>query len=274
MRMNSKKTIQTLTVVLAITIVGAIGLFVKRKPDGVGKSRVPASVPSPTHTSISIQPPSRTEPPVQKPRPPDQKQLKQLITKLNKKYGDKFYRKYFNEKVLKSESATRLNKVCKKYLPSDSAAHELMRIYIVEGLARNGSPEFSAFMYQLMAEMRAHSTAIESEILTRDADLKRDPLVYQMTLNMISILDLPPANKAQLLGKAFEQKFEFDSKGKMTPLAATITNAFILMKKSGVSASEAKLAVEQGFRFNDSDETSKKEFLARVISYYPELSYR
>src|SRR5262249_51132253 len=148
---------------------------------------------------------------------------------------------------------------------------ELMRIYITEGIARNGSPEFAKFMGELMTELRAQSSRVASEILKQDANLKQDAFVYEMTLNMIAPLDLPAERKAELLGKAFEVGMETDSTGQLSAMAVNVTNAFILMKSAGVTAEQAAASIKTGMATNQKDLAAFQEFLTRVGTYYPEV---
>lgn len=194
--------------------------------------------------------------------------LEHLTKQLNQKYGADFYRTFFRDKILANAAVSRLYAYSKRLLPG-GGTDELMRMYIAEGLNRWDSEEFSTFMTQLMAEMNEHSAQIAAEILARDADLKKDPFVYQMTLNMVAALNLPTAQKAEIMGKAFEVPFATDSSGQMTAMSANITNAFILMKNSGVSPSEASSVIQIGQRANQGNPAGLSEFIARVHTYYP-----
>jgi hypothetical protein len=158
----------------------------------------------------------------------------------------------------------------RKHLPATKSG-ELISMYIAEGTACNGSPDFATFMNQLQVEVGANSKEIANDILAYDSELKGHPFVYQMTLNLIAALNLPAEQKSQLFGKAFEQPYSFNEHGKITPMSANMTNAFMLMKNTGVTSEQAYTVIEKGFDVNKSNKKSLQEYVAKVSSYYPEL---
>ena len=95
-------------------------------------------------------------------------------------------------------------------MPNSSDDSELLAVYIAEGIARNGSPEFAKFMEDLHAGLRERSKEIFDLLLAQENSLGADPFIYQMTLNLAAKLALPNEFKAQLLGHAMGIPFTMD----------------------------------------------------------------
>jgi len=175
---------------------------------------------------------------------------------------------YFHDRLESLPTVGRLYRSVTDRLPSGRAS-ELLAVYISEAIARNSSPEFAAFMQDLHEGLKDNSLDLYHLIQAQESELKQDPFIYQMTLNLAAHLELPGDLKAQLLGGALDIHFQTDEKTGISAMSTNITNAFILMKNYGISASEAAPYIQHGIAVNRDDPRALAEFAARANTYYP-----
>ena len=124
-------------------------------------------------------------------------------------------------------------------------------------------------MMNLHQGLRDRSQELFKLISEQEAALKQDSYTYQMTLNLSAHLDLPPEQKAQLLGNAMSIHFVPDPVSGVSPMSTNITNALILMKNYGITAAQAAPYIQRGIQVNQDNPKSLSEFAARVNAYYP-----
>ncbi len=152
-------------------------------------------------------------------------------------------------------------------------SNQLISEYVAEGLLRDNSLEFAAYMESLMREINLHKEDIYSSIVENEALLQKDPFVYQMTLNLSFNLNLEINQKTRLLGGALSIPFTFDQNGKMSDHSTNITNSLILLKNSKLSQEEIKKYIVMGYNVNSGSERGRAEYMARVQSYYPDFVF-
>ena len=178
------------------------------------------------------------------------------------------HERYFEQRLRVQPVVDRIYRSLKEKLPPGEIA-ELAIEFIAGGPVRNSDPEFVQYMTSLHEAVRARSQELYELLRAQDGALKQDPFVYQMTLNLAFQLSLPKEQIAELLGSAMSIHFAKDGQSGVTMMSANITNAFILMKNSGVTLAQALPYIDLGMATNRDDVEAMKEFAARANAYYP-----
>jgi hypothetical protein len=182
-----------------------------------------------------------------------------------------YYVEHFNSVLRPLQDVSALYEGVVKLL-GPGEINEMIAIYVAEAIARNDSPQFSRFMASLHEALNARAIDVADALLAQNETLKKDPFVYQMTLNLAYVLNVESAKKAQMLGGALKIPFAFDNAGGITLQSANVTTALILMKNAQIPFAQVRPFVEQGVEVNRHDPQALKEFLARVRTYYPDLA--
>lgn len=182
--------------------------------------------------------------------------------------ANRFHLDYFDRALLAYPEVSAIYRPLLAKLPPGEPSR-LLAVFIAEGPIRNSSPDFARFMTSLLDDIRSRSAELYSLLDTQDALLKQDPFVYQMALNLVFQLDLSSDAKARLYGNAMQIHFTKDGANGVTLMSANITNAFILMKNSGVSVDQARPYIMKGIAANQDDQEALSEFAARANTYFP-----
>jgi hypothetical protein len=175
---------------------------------------------------------------------------------------------YFHRDLIKNELVSHIYQAVKKKLPDGELA-ELVAVYVSEGPVRNSSPEFARFMESLHEDIRSRSNELHELLIAQDDQLKEDPFIYQMALNLAFQLEVSPERKARILGSALKTHFERDEEHGVTFMTANITNALILMKNSKVPLAVAMPYLRVGLAVNSDNPEAVREYVARANAYYP-----
>ena len=180
------------------------------------------------------------------------------------------HRQYFEKSLLAKDNVKNIYQNTLKILPLGKNS-ELIAEYIAEGITRNLSSDFQLYMKSLHNDLNNNTDALY-EILTKNEDqLKEDPFVYQMVLNMAAAAKFSPEQKVRLLGGGIATSFKIGADNEMDDTAYNITNAMIHLKNSNLPDEAIRPYLEKGAQINKSNPEAFKEFKARANSYFPTI---
>jgi hypothetical protein len=185
-------------------------------------------------------------------------------------YESEMAKKYFAE-IIKSPSTAKLYERSKEYFGTNEQGDGAARWVTLGGIFES-SPRYGNTLEIALQEANRNADSIMDAIHKSIEPIRRDPFIYQMTMNLVYKLDTAPARQAEFYGQEFEAQLKGLSGGKPTDSFWVSTLGLLLAQQAGVRGEDLVPYFKRGLEGSKGSPHVLAEFKQSAMFYFPGLS--
>lgn len=183
-----------------------------------------------------------------------------------KKSSDQF----FNKNVISGEPTKKLYEKTLSIFGESTYGQGASR-WITLGIMFDSSPEYGSSLKIAQHDANTNPQEIWNSIQKSLTIIRNDPFIYEMTVNLMHVLDLPSDQKAKFYGEEFQHQFSNVS-GEPSTSFWVSTIGFVFAQQEGISGDLLKPYFKKAFKETKASEKVKLEMQTAIEFYFPDVS--
>jgi hypothetical protein len=178
--------------------------------------------------------------------------------------------RYFEE-LVKVPQTAKLYQRSKGFFGSSSEGDGAAR-WVTLGVVFESSPRYGNALEIAMQDANRNAESVLSEIDKSIGSIRRDPFIYQMTMNLVYKLDAAPEKQAEFYGRELEQQLQLLSSGKPTDSFWVSTLGLMFAQQAGVKGEALFPYLKRGLEKSKGSPQVLAEFKQSAMFYFPGMS--
>ncbi len=133
------------------------------------------------------------------------------------------------------------------------------------------TPNYGDALHQAQKEFNSNPEDVLSTIEKQLPEIRQDPFIFQMAMNLVYQLNLDSEKKGQLFGSEMEYQLAHLEPNPSDTFWVSV-NSLTLAQQAGVKSSDLEPYLQRGLKNSKGSPQLLEEFKVSIRSFFPSLS--